>query len=175
LFVFLFFDFSTTWHGIPLEGDRIVPGLSIVAAELSENIGGLRILSRREKVNRTIQMHGLPLGADPKLPLNRYRFNASRLVLGCMRFAGEWSRSDPLTAEHVRDMNEPVDAALSVGINMFDHADIYKFGKAEEAFGRILRERPGLRDSIVISVQMRHSFAGGPKRVQYQVAYSRKR
>lgn len=102
------------------------------------------------------------MGADPKLPLNRHGFSASRLVLGCMRFAGEWSRSDPLTAEHIREMHEAVDAALSVGINMFDHADIYKFGKAEEAFGRVLRERPGLRDSIVIQSKCGIRLREGP-------------
>jgi predicted oxidoreductase len=84
-----------------------------------------------------------------KLPLNSYGFEASRLVLGCMGFGGGWNR-DPLTAEHLRQVNEGVDAAMSVGINMIDHADIYAFGKAEQVFGQMLKERPGLRDRLII-------------------------
>ncbi|MBW5447585.1 aldo/keto reductase [Cohnella sp. CFH 77786] len=86
---------------------------------------------------------------DAKLPLNRHGFEASRLVLGCMGFGGGWTR-DPLTAEHLKQMHEGMDAALSVGINMVDHANIYAFGKAEQVFGQMLKERPGLRDQLVI-------------------------
>jgi predicted oxidoreductase len=89
------------------------------------------------------------MAKEKTLPLNGYGFEASRLVLGCMGFGGGWNR-DPLTADHLRQVNEGVDAALSVGINMFDHANIYAFGKAERVFGQMLKERPGLRDQMII-------------------------
>lgn len=89
------------------------------------------------------------MGNDKQLPLNDYGFRASRLVLGCMGFGGGWDRG-PLTADHLRQMHDGMDAALSVGINMVDHADIYAFGKAEQVFGQMLKERPGLRDELVI-------------------------
>ncbi|WP_256760786.1 aldo/keto reductase family oxidoreductase [Cohnella sp. WQ 127256] len=83
------------------------------------------------------------------LPLSQHGFTASQLVLGCMGLGGAWNK-DPLTAEHLKQAHEAVDAALSIGINMFDHANIYKVGKAEKIFGQVLKERPELRDTIVI-------------------------
>lgn len=83
------------------------------------------------------------------LPLNTHGFTASQLVLGCMGLGGGWNR-DPLTADHLKQAHEAVDAALSIGINMFDHANIYTMGKAEQIFGQVLKERPGLRESILL-------------------------
>jgi predicted oxidoreductase len=84
-----------------------------------------------------------------KLPLNKHGFTASQLVLGCMGLGGGWNRN-PLTAQDLKQAHEAVDAALSIGINMFDHANIYTFGKAEQVFGQVLKERPELRDSIIL-------------------------
>jgi len=83
------------------------------------------------------------------IPLNSHGIPASRLVLGCMPFGGDWDRST-LTDERVKLSEQAVDAALSIGINMFDHADIYTRGKSEEAFGRILKHKPSLRSEIVL-------------------------
>ncbi|RED63822.1 aldo/keto reductase [Cohnella lupini] len=83
------------------------------------------------------------------IPLNKHGFESSQLVLGCMRLGGSWDEA-PLTAEHLKQAHEAVDAALSVGINMFDHANIYANGKAEKIFGQVLKERPELRDSIIL-------------------------
>lgn len=83
------------------------------------------------------------------LPLNKHGYEASRLVLGCMRMGGGWNHN-PITAQDLKDAHAAVDAALSVGINMFDHADIYTFGKAETTFGQVLKDRPELRDSIIL-------------------------
>jgi predicted oxidoreductase len=66
-----------------------------------------------------------------------------------MPFGGGWN-SDPITGDDVLKAEKAVDAALSIGISMFDHADIYTRGKAEETFGRILKQRPDLREQIVI-------------------------
>lgn len=43
-----------------------------------------------------------------------------------------------------------VRTAVELGANFFDHADIYGGGACEELFGRILRNTPGLRDSILL-------------------------
>jgi len=64
-----------------------------------------------------------------------------------MGLGGGWS-AGPLEAGQVAAAHAAVDAALEAGITVFDHADIYAHGKAEEAFGRVLAERPGLRDRI---------------------------
>ncbi len=85
----------------------------------------------------------------PIMPLAQRGISTSRLILGCMPFGGGWNR-EPLTNEHVLKAERAVDAALSIGISMFDHADIYTMGKAEETFGKILKTRPELREQIVI-------------------------
>ncbi len=41
-----------------------------------------------------------------------------------------------------------VEAALAAGITLFDHADIYRRGKAEAVFGEVLARTSGLREKI---------------------------
>ncbi|MDQ0495809.1 aldo/keto reductase [Paenibacillus brasilensis] len=83
------------------------------------------------------------------MPLQKRGISDSRLVLGCMPFGGEWSHA-PYTQEHIIEAERAIEAARSIGITMFDHADIYRMGKAEEIFGRILKGQPALREQIVI-------------------------
>lgn len=83
------------------------------------------------------------------LPLNTRGIPASRIALGCMGLGGGWDH-EPVTAENVKQGHEAVEAALSIGINFFDHADIYTRGKAEKVFGQIFKDRPGLREEIII-------------------------
>ncbi|MDQ0111895.1 aldo/keto reductase [Paenibacillus harenae] len=84
-----------------------------------------------------------------KMPLEKRGISDSRLVLGCMGFGGGWNR-DPYTTEHIKQAQAAVEAALSIGITMYDHADIYTMGKAEAVFGQVLKQQPDLRDNIVI-------------------------
>ncbi|MFC3788465.1 aldo/keto reductase family oxidoreductase [Paenibacillus sp. GCM10012307] len=102
------------------------------------------------------------------LPLNQYGLDASQIVLGCMGLGGGWDNS-PLTAEHLKQAHEAIDAALSSGINMFDHANIYTLGKSEQIFGQVLAERPGLREQIIIQSKcgIRFEGNGGPKRFDF--------
>jgi predicted oxidoreductase len=94
------------------------------------------------------------------MPLSQRGISTSRLVLGCMPFGGGWNR-DPITKEDVLKAEKAVDAALSIGISMFDHADIYTMGKAEETFGRILKGGPELREQIVIQSKCGIRFGEG--------------
>ena len=66
----------------------------------------------------------------PVMPLATRGISTSRLILGCMPFGGSWDGA-PITPEHVRKAEQAIDAALSIGISMFDHADIYTMGKSE--------------------------------------------
>ncbi len=83
------------------------------------------------------------------LPLVQRGIQTSRLVLGCMPFGGGWNR-EPVTNENVKQGEAAVDAALSIGISMFDTADIYTLGKSETVLGTIMKERPSLREQIII-------------------------
>lgn len=99
------------------------------------------------------------------LPLHRHLPAASRLVFGCMGLGGGWMRT-AFDDGDVRAAHAAVDAALEAGITVFDHADIYTFGKAESVFGRVLAERPEVRASIVLQSKCGIRFAddAGPKR-----------
>ena len=52
-----------------------------------------------------------------------------------------------------------IDAALDLGINFFDTADIYQKGRSEEFIGRALT---GRRQEAIIATKVRHKFGDGP-------------
>jgi predicted oxidoreductase len=83
------------------------------------------------------------------MPLARREISNSRIIYGCMGLGGGWNK-DSITAEHHKVAEQCIDAALESGITMFDHADIYAFGKAESVFGQVLHQRPGLREQIIL-------------------------
>ena len=101
-------------------------------------------------------------------PLAHYLPNVSKLVFGCMGLGGGWNK-DPLTSTHLKQTHECIDNAIEGGINFFDHADIYTFGKAEQVFGQALSERPELREHIYIQSKCGIKFADdkGPKRYDF--------
>jgi len=86
---------------------------------------------------------------------------ASTLAIGCMGLAGRWKKG-PLLPEHEVEARAFLDASLELGANYFDHANIYAFGRAEEVFGRVLKERPSLRDQIVIQSKCGIRWADDP-------------
>ncbi|MBD2844778.1 aldo/keto reductase [Paenibacillus sp. IB182496] len=96
------------------------------------------------------------------LPLQRRGISDSRLALGCMSLGGGWN-DEPITAEQLRQGRETVEAALECGITLYDHADVYKHGKAERVFGHALKEQPGLREQIVLQSKCGIRFPGGDR------------
>ena len=66
-----------------------------------------------------------------------------------MGLGGDWT-SSPLTANDLKIAKKAMEAALEIGINYFDHADIYTLGKAETVFGELLRNNSTLRDKIIL-------------------------
>ncbi|TDQ42998.1 aldo/keto reductase [Aureibacillus halotolerans] len=98
--------------------------------------------------------------------------NASQIVLGCMRMGGAWDDS-PITSEQIKDGHAAIEAALDIGINMFDHADIYSSGKAEIIFGDVLRENPSLRDNIILQSKcgIRFEDEEGPHRYDFSKSH----
>lgn len=77
----------------------------------------------------------------------------SELVYGCMGLGGDWD-GEEVTVDAVDAAERAVLAALDAGMTTFDHADIYRRGKAERAFGRVLQRHPGLRDRIRIQTKV---------------------
>jgi predicted oxidoreductase len=75
-----------------------------------------------------------------------------RLLYGCMGLGGDWS-TDPHEITDVEAAAEAIDAALDIGVTLFDHADIYRHGKAEAVFGEVLAGTSGLRERIQLQTK----------------------
>lgn len=84
-----------------------------------------------------------------KYPLSRAIKNNSSVAFGCMGLGGSWD-SSPISAADIKKTHEVIDTAIDAGITLFDHADIYTFGKAEQVFGEVLKARPELLELISI-------------------------
>jgi predicted oxidoreductase len=80
-------------------------------------------------------------------PLGKSGLIVSSIAWGMWRFGAE----DPATAEQL------VQAALDVGVTLFDTADIYGpeshggFGAAEAQLGRVFSANPGLRAQMILA------------------------
>lgn len=85
-----------------------------------------------------------------KINLGKSDLVVSQIALGCMGLGGGWDAASPLTKEDKVVAVKAVEAALEQGINFFDHADIYKRGKAEIAFSSIWDAKLVNRESIYI-------------------------
>jgi predicted oxidoreductase len=86
----------------------------------------------------------------------------SRIGYGCMGLGRGWSR-DPLTDADRKLAVTMVTTALEQGINFFDHADIYAFGKAETVFGDVLEQAPEIREQIIIQTKCGIRFPDEPE------------
>jgi 1-deoxyxylulose-5-phosphate synthase len=83
----------------------------------------------------------------------------SRICLGCMSYGGPNDRWQwALDEEHSRPF---IQRALELGINFFDTADVYSFGKSEEILGRALRDFAS-RDEVVIATKVHGEMGPGP-------------
>ena len=74
----------------------------------------------------------------------------SKLSLGCMDFP---TRTEPAEAQRI------VDTAIDHGVNLFDTADAYFRGAAEEALGKLIR---GKRDGILLATKFWAPVGQGP-------------
>ncbi|WP_010094512.1 aldo/keto reductase [Ornithinibacillus scapharcae] len=100
------------------------------------------------------------------MPIEKREITTSRLILGFMGFGGDWDRT-PYSKKDVLKAEKAIDTALSNGITMFDHADIYRSGKAEKVFGEILKSRPELRGNVVLQSKCGIRFADGKNPGRY--------
>jgi predicted oxidoreductase len=85
-----------------------------------------------------------------------------RLLYGCMALGGSWDPR-PYGAPEIAEAEAAIGAALDCGITTFDHADIYRHGKAEAVFGEILARSPDLRQHIVIQTKCGIRMAEGDR------------
>jgi predicted oxidoreductase len=85
----------------------------------------------------------------------------TRIGYGCMPLGGSWE-SLPLDEITRREALRIIRTALDLGINFFDHADIYCRGKSEETFSTLWQESPGLREKIIVQSKCGIRLGGDP-------------
>ena len=90
------------------------------------------------------------------ITLGQSSLEVSRFAYGCMRICGNGSSRD------LEQGRRAIRAALDAGYTQFDHADIYAGGNSESLFGELLRERPSMRDDIVLIDKCGIRRAGSP-------------
>lgn len=75
-----------------------------------------------------------------KIKLGKSNLDVPTIGLGCMRMADK----------SVKEANQVIENALELGINFFDHADIYGAGKSESVFSEAIDMNPTIREKMII-------------------------
>lgn len=96
------------------------------------------------------------------ISLGGTELKATRLAYGCWRIVAA-GKAVELTPDRVDDAGKAVMAAYDAGYRLFDHADVYSDGQAEEVFGRVVKSHKGMRDEILISSKCGVRMKGDPK------------
>lgn len=78
-----------------------------------------------------------------KINIGKSNFYGSSIIHGCMRLGGR----------SVNEAEKLINTAVELGIDYFDHADIYAGGESEKLFGEVLSRNPALRDKIKIQTK----------------------
>ena len=102
------------------------------------------------------------------LPITQYFPNASSIAYGCMGLGGGWDNNTISQADEIQ-AQAVIETALANGINYFDHADIYTHGKAEQVFGKALKDIQTLREKMIIQSKcgIRFDDEHGPGRYDF--------
>jgi aryl-alcohol dehydrogenase-like predicted oxidoreductase len=97
--------------------------------------------------------HRLLGGSGLKVPV---------LTLGTGTFGGRGAFFEGFGNSDVEEATRMVDICLEAGLTMFDSADVYSGGLAEEILGKAIR---GKRDQVLISTKATFTFGPGPNDV----------
>ncbi len=94
--------------------------------------------------------------------LGRSGFKVPVLSLGTGTFGGGGEFFKAWGATDVAEATRLVDICLEAGLNMFDSADVYSGGMAEEILGQAIK---GRRDKVLISTKATFAAGEGPNEV----------
>ena len=89
-------------------------------------------------------------------------FSVPVLTLGTGTFGGTNEFFKAWGASDVAEATRLVDTCLEAGLNMFDSADVYSDGAAEEILGQAIK---GRRDQVLISTKATFQHGSGPNDV----------
>jgi aryl-alcohol dehydrogenase-like predicted oxidoreductase len=90
--------------------------------------------------------------------LGRSGLRVSTLALGTATFGGE-GVFGKLGSTDVAGARKQIDMCLDAGVNLFDTANMYSTGVAEEILGKAIE---GKRDELLLSTKVRMSMGEGP-------------
>ncbi|HEY5347126.1 MAG TPA: aldo/keto reductase [Rhizomicrobium sp.] len=91
--------------------------------------------------------------------LGRSGFKVPALTLGTGTFAGRGEFFAAWGSTQAKEATRLLDICLDAGLNMFDSADIYSAGGAEEVLGAAIK---GRRDKVLISTKYNFRAGDGP-------------
>lgn len=77
---------------------------------------------------------------NDKIVVQKTELIIPSIAVGCMRIADMESK----------DVQALVNGAMELGLNFFDHADIYGSGKSEEIFAKAIEMNPTIREKIIL-------------------------
>src|SRR4051812_47212291 len=89
-------------------------------------------------------------------------FSVPGLTLGTGTFGGKGALFESWGASQVAEASKLVDISLEAGLTMFDSADVYSDGAAEEILGKAIA---GRRDKVLISTKATFRRGAGPNEV----------
>jgi len=95
------------------------------------------------------------------IPLGVSSLQCSRLAYGCWRVAGTWNPAEVTPDSRAAGRNAIL-AAYEAGYTLFDNANIYCRGIAEEILGAVLRDTPGMRERVVVASKCGIRVPGEP-------------
>jgi aryl-alcohol dehydrogenase-like predicted oxidoreductase len=90
-------------------------------------------------------------------------FRVPVLSFGTGTFGGQGALFSAWGSTDVAEARRLVDVCLDAGLNMFDSADVYSKGAAEEILGEAIKGRP--RDALIISTKATFRFGDGENQV----------
>ena len=90
-------------------------------------------------------------------------FKVPELSLGTGTFGGRGEFFSAWGSTDVTEARRMLDICIDAGVTMFDSADIYSAGAAEEVLGQAIAGRP--RDSLIISTKATFRFSKAPNDV----------
>jgi predicted oxidoreductase len=93
--------------------------------------------------------------------LGTTQLEVSSLAYGAMRLPGTWNPAEVI-GDRIEQGKRALRAAYESGYTLFDHADIYCYGKCEEIHGLLLKESPELRKQTVIATKCGIRFPNDP-------------
>ena len=90
-------------------------------------------------------------------------FTVPALSFGTGTFGGKGEFFQAWGSTDVKEASRLIDICLDAGLSMFDTADIYSSGAAEEVLGGAIKGRP--RDGLIISTKATFRFGDAPNEV----------